>query len=503
MAPNRAAFTKVVTTDTSTTSLVVGGANGVSTTGTGGIVAGNAALNKASDPAVAPLTLRGGGSAGAYTLVNSGIVLKDAAGGEVWRLWGTDPDDANFNTGNSYFGFEAGLTQPTNNVDAGFYNTGIGMRVLHAITTGSSNSCFGVDSGYGLTTGEDQVLLGVGAGFELTTQTGNVLVGVNAGCAITTGDDNTAGGRDVLLRLVNGFENTALGIGALSGLSTATESSQNVALGSNAAASFANTPSQLTVANHGIFIGAEARPKLNTSLDEIVIGFDAVGHGDSTATVGSTLGTGASTPPYTHLYAPPSLVLKYNTANLLTIAVSSAGAVTLNADGASAGFTFSDPVTASSTLSASSTVTLDDHVTLATTKKLFFGAGADTWIGETTANQINLEAGGSGGVFLASGGTSWTGVSDERLKTDLAPIADAMGRLRTVRTVMGRFRDDASGKRRPFLIAQDWQGILPSVVDVAENGTLGLRYTDTLPLVIAAIKELDQRVRLLEGDLRG
>lgn len=40
MPPFRAAFTKLVTTDTSSTSLVVGGANGAATTGTGGVVAG-------------------------------------------------------------------------------------------------------------------------------------------------------------------------------------------------------------------------------------------------------------------------------------------------------------------------------------------------------------------------------------------------------------------------------------------------------------------------------
>ena len=44
MAPNRAAFTKVVTTDTSATSAVFGGATGSATVGQGGIVAGSGVL---------------------------------------------------------------------------------------------------------------------------------------------------------------------------------------------------------------------------------------------------------------------------------------------------------------------------------------------------------------------------------------------------------------------------------------------------------------------------
>jgi hypothetical protein len=99
---------------------------------------------------------------------------------------------------------------------------------------------------------------------------------------------------------------------------------------------------------------------------------------------------------------------------------------------------------------------------------------------------------GTGGVFLTRGATSWTGNSDERLKTDLSPIENAAAKVSSLRAVTGRFTADEENVSRAFLIAQDVQAVLPQAVDVRddEQGTLGLRYTDTIPLLVAAIKEL-------------
>lgn len=95
------------------------------------------------------------------------------------------------------------------------------------------------------------------------------------------------------------------------------------------------------------------------------------------------------------------------------------------------------------------------------------------------------------GVYLSQGSTSWVGLSDERLKTDLTPIADAVSKVSSLRAVTGRFKTDEEGVSRSFLIAQDVQAVLPEAVDVRddEQGTLGVRYTDTIPLLVAAIKE--------------
>jgi predicted transcriptional regulator len=66
----------------------------------------------------------------------------------------------------------------------------------------------------------------------------------------------------------------------------------------------------------------------------------------------------------------------------------------------------------------------------------------------------------------------------------------------TLRAVIGKFKTDAEGTRRSFLIAQDVQAVLPEAVTSSklansEDSTeyLGLAYTEVIPLLVAAIKE--------------
>jgi hypothetical protein len=113
---------------------------------------------------------------------------------------------------------------------------------------------------------------------------------------------------------------------------------------------------------------------------------------------------------------------------------------------------------------------------------------------------------GSGfGVVLTVGATSWASASDERLKDIIEPITGAIDKIKTLRTVIGKLKTDKVGTRRPFLIAQDVQKVLPEAVTTSiieeaidpENPSkilnktecLYLSYTDVIPLIIASIKE--------------
>ena len=137
------------------------------------------------------------------------------------------------------------------------------------------------------------------------------------------------------------------------------------------------------------------------------------------------------------------------------------------------------------------------------------GTGSSCFIGNditadgTTINQLNVEAGGSGGVFLASGATSWTAVSDERLKTDLETIQNAAAKVSSLRAVTGRYKTDDIDKRRAFLIAQDVQQVLPEAITVGsdEDQTLGLSYADTVPLLVAAIQEQQEQIEQLKAEV--
>ena len=123
---------------------------------------------------------------------------------------------------------------------------------------------------------------------------------------------------------------------------------------------------------------------------------------------------------------------------------------------------------------------------------LYFARSGATFVEQkivsTNFQIVNL---GSGGVSLAVGGTSWGAVSDERLKTAVAPFENAAAKIASLRAGTGRYLTDDEGVSRSFLIAQDVQAVLPEAVDVSsdEQGTLSLRYTDTIPLLVAAIQE--------------
>jgi len=105
------------------------------------------------------------------------------------------------------------------------------------------------------------------------------------------------------------------------------------------------------------------------------------------------------------------------------------------------------------------------------------------------------------GVSLNENATSFGTFSDERIKTDLAPIDNGLDKVGTLRAVTGRYIHDDEGVSRSFLIAQDVQQVLPEAVyaEVDEMQTLNLRYTEVIPLLVAALKESKERIEALEA----
>jgi hypothetical protein len=122
-----------------------------------------------------------------------------------------------------------------------------------------------------------------------------------------------------------------------------------------------------------------------------------------------------------------------------------------------------------------------------------------------TSASINVQAGSAagGGVILTNGATSWAAVSDERLKTTLTPFENAASKVCSLRAGTGRYLEDEEGVSRSFLIAQDVQAVLPEAVYEQEDEikTLGLRYTDTIPLLVAAIQEQQAIINALKARL--
>ena len=137
---------------------------------------------------------------------------------------------------------------------------------------------------------------------------------------------------------------------------------------------------------------------------------------------------------------------------------------------------------------------------------LTFGASFD----EASSNDALLKnyaggdfhiVAGSSGVYLSNGATSWTSNSDERVKDIIENIDNAVTKVNSLRTVIGKFKTDDEGVRRAFLIAQDVQAVLPEAVTQKNDdiGTLGVAYTEVIPLLVAAIKELSAEIEALKS----
>ena len=134
------------------------------------------------------------------------------------------------------------------------------------------------------------------------------------------------------------------------------------------------------------------------------------------------------------------------------------------------------------------------------------GVTVSNWGYDTAGNGtlvfVNLGTAGNGayqGVGLGKSSTSWGTYSDERGKTALVPIENGLSKISTLRAVTGRYTEEEEDVSRSFLIAQDVQAVLPEAVDADNPEKLNLRYTEVIPLLVAALKESKERIETLEA----
>lgn len=113
----------------------------------------------------------------------------------------------------------------------------------------------------------------------------------------------------------------------------------------------------------------------------------------------------------------------------------------------------------------------------------------------TAGNAISLSL----GPYVTTNGTSWTTGSDERIKNITGTLTGALASIAQLRAVRYTLKDDPRNKSQIGFIAQDWQKDYPEVVDVPEHEVdpktgdklyLGIQYTETIPVLLAAIQEL-------------
>jgi hypothetical protein len=130
----------------------------------------------------------------------------------------------------------------------------------------------------------------------------SMYIGSNAGTNATTGGANVGVGRNSMELLETAYSNSAFGANSLSdAVSTAvsqntaigqdtlgnmTAGTNNVALGDQAGYFHGSASTALSTSYKSVYLGTDTRPAANNETNQIVIGYEAVGGGSNTITLG-------------------------------------------------------------------------------------------------------------------------------------------------------------------------------------------------------------------------
>ena len=146
--------------------------------------------------------------------------------------------------------------------------------------------------------------------------------------------------------------------------------------------------------------------------------------------------------------------------------------------------------------------------------RLFFSNTSGGWAFMALGQVLSVRSGATPGstsgtpkVQLSNySSTSWTAASDESVKENIQPISDVLSKIQDYRCVEYNLIDDPSNDKKIGFIAQDWQTDFPQIVENIEGDIIGMKYTETIPILLKAIQEqqtiiedLKSRIETLEG----
>jgi len=109
---------------------------------------------------------------------------------------------------------------------------------------------------------------------------------------------------------------------------------------------------------------------------------------------------------------------------------------------------------------------------------------------------------GISGALNVGGDITAFSSSDVSLKENITPISNAVDKVRSIsgNTFTWNEKSVYNGEEGTGIIAQEIEALeLPGVTETRQDGTKAVRYDRLVPLLIEAIKELDGKVKSLEG----
>lgn len=253
----------------------------------------------------------------------------------------------------TYFGFEAGSADDLNtrrNTGFGYQvllanvigtdNVGIGYQVLHNNISGSNNIAFGSSALYSNSAGANNIGIGSSALKSMLTGSQNIMIGTSAGATtqyanynigigvntlrfLTTGDSNVGVGTNAMYYNTVGYKNVGVGNASLynnangnynttvgdESLLGNTAGSYNTALGTLAGTYLLDGVTFHTTGSNNLYLGSSTKARTGGTTNETVIGYNAIGNGTNTVTLGNTV--------VTAVYSSGSYISKATSANLI------------------------------------------------------------------------------------------------------------------------------------------------------------------------------------------
>jgi len=137
-----------------------------------------------------------------------------------------------------------------------------------------------------------------------------------------------------------------------------------------------------------------------------------------------------------------------------------------------------------------------------------YGSGSNTLTGSSSLTWNGSTLAVAGAITASGEITAWL-TSDQRMKRDIVTIDNALEKLLTLNGVTYYWNDlavqvDPNKKlnvREAGIIAQQVQSVLPEVVITRDNGYLAVNMEKMIPLLIEAIKTLNDKVVDLKQQL--
>jgi hypothetical protein len=105
------------------------------------------------------------------------------------------------------------------------------------------------------------------------------------------------------------------------------------------------------------------------------------------------------------------------------------------------------------------------------------------------------------GVILSNGASSWSALSDSRLKNVTGVYSNALSDIAQIEPIKFTWKSDEENKPQVGVIAQSVFPVVPEAIDYQklvrsedETEYMSVRYTELIPLMIASIQELNAKV---------